>query len=188
MMCVNLTRQGLERLEARAREIIDRLRLIRDQDPMAMRAGSLGSMKLNLAGVESELPVALKSLEIIRQQLSDYRIPPIPASNDQLRIFHDTTLRVKLKGSNRSKTERWIIGAYGDTDLDRKPVPIVAYDTAWIRPLLGMGVGHSVEVQRGGTTLIIEIEKIDLASGYGPDMSPRPKHRVKSGSQEAMHI
>ena len=159
MKQIFVTRKGLQVLEARRLEMMERLRAIQKQKGPAVEEGTWHDNFSFEQLVRDENAIS-KQLRDMRETLDAAAIvPDVPSGTETLQIGHIAHLYIE----DDDVTKIVMIGSFGETDLNAKP-PIIDYCAPLLKPFYGHEEGHEATVQLDGASKNAILTSIKMRS------------------------
>lgn len=157
MKKIFVTRKGLQALEARRLELMEKLRGIQKQMGPAVEEGtwhdnfSFEQLTRDESAVSKQLRDMKKALDAV------IIVPDVPSGKETLQIGHVAHLHIE--SDNVVKVV--VVGGFGETDLNTKP-PVIDYCAPLLEPFYGHEEGHEATVQLGGVNKNVILESIEM--------------------------
>lgn len=153
------TKTGLQVLEGRRLELMEKLRAIQSQKGLAIDDGTWHDNFSfeQLVRDENALSKQLRDMRDILDAVTV--VSGTPAGTETLQIGHIAHLYIEADDA----TKVVVVGGVGESDLTAKP-PIIDYNAPLLEPFYGHEEGHEATVQIGGVSKNVVLETIELRS------------------------
>ena len=153
------TKTGLQVLEGRRLELMEKLRAIQSQKGLAIDDGTWHDNFSfeQLVRDENALSKQLRDMRDILDAVTV--VSGTPAGTETLQIGHIAHLYIEADDA----TKVVVVGGVGESDLTAKP-PIIDYNAPLLEPFYGHEEGHEATVQIGGVSKNVVLETLELRS------------------------
>jgi transcription elongation GreA/GreB family factor len=153
------TKTGLQVLEGRRLELMEKLRAIQSQKGLAIDDGTWHDNFSfeQLVRDENALSKQLRDMRDILDAVTV--VSGTPTGTETLQIGHIAHLYIEAD----DVTKVVVVGGVGESDLTAKP-PIIDYNAPLLEPFYGNEEGHEATVQIGGVSKNVVLETIELRS------------------------
>jgi transcription elongation GreA/GreB family factor len=162
MKQIFVTKKGLQALETRRLECMDKLRFVQSQKSEAAEVGG------NVWHDNFAFEDLVRQENMVNKQIRDMRelleaavvVPDMPLDVSTLQVGHVAHLYIE----DDDVTKEVAVGGFGESDLNANP-PIIDYSAPLLEPFYGQEEGHEVVIKLGGVSKNVVLETIELR-GY----------------------
>jgi transcription elongation GreA/GreB family factor len=161
MKQVFVTKKGLQALEARRLELMEKLKTVQGQKGEAAEVGG------NVWHDNFAFEELVRQENSLNKQIQDVGVllkvativPDVPQDASTLQVGHIAHLYVEEDDATRVV----VVGGFGESDLNVTP-PVIEYGAPLLAPFYGHEEGHEATVQLGGVSKNVILETIELRS------------------------
>ena len=158
MKKIFVTRKGLQVLEARRLELMEKLKIIQGQKGLAIADGTWHD-NFAFEQLTREEDALSKQLRNQREILDAVTIvPDVPSGTETLQIGHVASLSI-----DGDEMKTFVVGSFGETDLKAIP-PVIDYGAPLLEPFYGHEEGHEAVINLEGVSKNVVLESIKMRS------------------------